>query len=360
MARRLPPNDGLITYIFPKLAAMLAIDQSTELARQHKLAPSEREEMQSDAVERAAAQEACHLVWNHRGRRYELAHPAIGRDANKSPHFAMSPTSPVPPEQPVLHITVSSDGLSSPMSTTSAPPVILVTNPNSSTSAQSSSPADLRMSRLPVSDTEEALASLDFSTMTLHISASQILQVAPSLYAVDSVVAAILAVAVADEATNPIMASMDVWSHRATPKSPASVFGGSVAGSIGGKSYTGSVLYATIAEREEAEEEVIMMRQLRDQEAKGKSGKSSFWGRKEKTKKKKGKKQIVVREFDLEKYGHYQAGTREGEELPGPVRGGLELMFAGLKFIVWMLTLIVQLIAWLTVSMTRCVTSEKF
>jgi hypothetical protein len=31
-ARRLPPGDGLVTYIFPKLAAMLAIDQSNELA----------------------------------------------------------------------------------------------------------------------------------------------------------------------------------------------------------------------------------------------------------------------------------------------------------------------------------------
>src|SRR6266516_7063685 len=55
--RRQPPNDGLVTYIFPKLAAMLAIDQSTALAAKHKLAPSEREEMRSDAIKRAAAQE---------------------------------------------------------------------------------------------------------------------------------------------------------------------------------------------------------------------------------------------------------------------------------------------------------------
>lgn len=192
----------------------------------------------------------------------------------------------------------------------------------------------------------------------MHISASQILQIAPSLYAVDSVVAAILAVAVADEATNPIMASMGLWSPR--PTAPRSVFCGSVTGSIGGKSYTGSVLYATIAEREEAEEEAKFMRQLHDEELKSKSGKTSFWSRKSKTKKEKEKKQILVGEFDLEKYGHYQAGSREGEQLPGAVRGTLELMFSGLKFLVWMLTMLVQLIAWLMVSVTRCVTSEKF
>lgn len=344
---------------------MLAIDQSTELAAQHRLAPSEREEMQSDAVERAAAQEACHLMWNERGRRYEFAHPAIGRDPNKSPHFAMSPTSPAPAGHPVLHITVSSDGLTSPMSTTPAPPVITVTNPNASRFGHSSSPAEIRMSTLPVSDTEEPLASLDFSTMTLRISAAQILEVAPSLYAVDSVVAAILAIAVADEATNPIMASMDIWSPRSRAR--ASMFGGSVAGSvtgsvagsIGGKSYTGSVLYATIAEREEAEEEVKMMRQIRDQEARGKSTKTSFWGRRAK-KQKQQKKQILMGDFDLEKYGHFQAGSREGEELPGAVRGTLELLFTGLKFLVWMLTMLAQILAWLMVSVTRVVTSEKF
>ena len=359
MARRLPPNDGLLTYIFPKLAAMLALDQSTELARMHRLAASEREEVQSDAVERAAAQEASHLFWNERGQRYELVHPAIGRDINEAQDPTTTPISQRSSRQrpPVLHITVSSNGLASPTSD-GLTPVIVVTNPNRSSVATSTSPAEIRMSTLPVSDIEEPLASLDFSNMTLHITAAQILQVAPSLYAVDSIVAAILAVAVADGATNPIMANMDVWSASARSKRPASMFGGSVAGSIGGKSYTGSVLYATIAEREEAEEEVKFMKQLREEEAKGKSGKKPMWSRKSKSKNKK--KQIVVGEFDLEKYGKYQAGSREGEELPGVVRGFLEVMFAGLKFLVWMLTMLTQMIAWIMVNATRCVTSEKF
>jgi hypothetical protein len=119
------------------------------------------------------------------------------------------------------------------------------------------------------------------------------------------------------------------------------------------------VLYATIAEREEAEEEAKLMRQLHKDDTKGKGDKSSFWGKKSKAKKKKKTTKVVVSEFDLEKYGHYQAGSREGEELPGIVRGVLELMFVGLKFVVWLLTMLVQMFAWLTVGITRCVTSER-
>ena len=350
--RRLPPNDGLVTFIFPKLAAMLAIDQSTQLAAQHHLAPTLRDEMQADAVQRAAAQEACHLKWNENERRYELAHPAIGRDPNEEINPDPSPPTPDESEKPVLHITVSSHALASPMSVSAAPPVILVTNPNRSSSSQPSAPAELRMSTVPLHDAEEPLASLDFGSMILHVSAAQILELMPSLYAIDSIVSAIFAVAVADEATNPIMARMDLWIPR--PKAPGSIFGGSVAG----KSYAGSVLYATIAEREEAEEEAKLMRQLHEKDTKGKSAKKSLWAKSKK--KKKQTKQIVIGEFDLEKYGHYQGGSREGQELPGVVRGALEAMFVGLRFIVWMLTTAVQVIAWVMVGLTRCLTSEKF
>jgi len=77
---RQAPYDGLVTYIFPKLAAMLAVDQSNELARLHQLAPTHRDEMQAAAVQRAANQEACRLYWREDANRYELEHPAIGRD----------------------------------------------------------------------------------------------------------------------------------------------------------------------------------------------------------------------------------------------------------------------------------------
>jgi hypothetical protein len=153
---------------------------------------------------------------------------------------------------------------------------------------------------------------------------------------------------------------MDLWSRR--PKPPGSVYGGSVyGGSVGGKSYTGSVLYATLAEREEAEAETKLMRTMHEKDKKGKATKekTSIWTKKSKPKKNQ-KKKIMIQEFDLEKYGQYQAGSREGEKLPGPVRGALEIMFVALKFFVWSLTLLVQFLAWLMVSVTRCVTSERF
>lgn len=357
-ARRLPPNDGLVTYIFPKLAAMLAIDQSNELAAQHGLAPTHRDEMQAEAVARAAAQESCQLKWNETARRYELAHPAIGRDPNKSPRFAQSPTSPLEADLPVLHITVSSHALSSPRGVPTTPPVILVTNPNRSPPTFSM-PADTRVSTLPVHESDEPLASLDFSTMTLHISAKMILQLMPSLYAIDSLVSAIFAVAVADEFTNPIMAQMDIWTPRLSPVAPGSVFGG---GSVAGKSYAGSVLYATLAEREEAEEEAKFMRQVRNKEAKDKvkrASKKSFWSRKQKTDKNRPKK-ILMGEFDLEKLGHYQSGEREGQKLPGVTRSALKAMVLMLQFVVWGLTTLVRFLAWILVGVSRAVTSEKF
>lgn len=365
-ARRLPPNDGLVTYIFPKLAAMLAIDQSNELAAKHGLAPTHRDEMQSEAVARAAAQESCRLTWNEGGRRYELAHPAIGRDPSRSPRFAQSPTSPLEGDLPVLHITVSSHALSSPQSLTTTPPVILVTNPNRS-STMFSTPADARVSTLPVHDSNEPLASLDFATMTLHISAKLILQLMPSLYAIDSLVSAILAVAVADEATNPIMAEIDLWSPRPPPVPRGSVFGGQ---SIGGKSCSGSVLYATLAEREEAEQEARLMRQMHENDTGDKANKAAaaaaggrkkgFWGRKSKKAEKKQPKRILVGEFDLEKMCHYQSGDREGQKLPGVITSALKTMVLLLQFIVWTLTALVRFCAWILVGVTRAVTSEKF
>jgi hypothetical protein len=358
-ARRLPPHDGLLTYIFPKLAAMLAIDQSNELAAAHGLAPTHRDEMQTEAVARAAAQESCRLIWNETGRRYELAHPAIGRDPRKSPHFLQSPISPLEADLPVLHITISTHALSSPRSMAMTPPVILVTNPNQS-SATFATPANMRVSTLPVHESDEPLASLDFGTMTLHISAKLILQLMPSLYAIDSLVSAILAVAVADEATNPIMAEMNIWSPRISPARAGSVLGG---GSVAGRSWTGSVLYATLAEREEAEQEAKLMRQMHDKDAtanaKKTPGNRKFWSRKAK-KEKSRPKQIVMGEFDLEKLGHYQSGQREGQQLPGVTRSVLKGMVLLLQFIVWGLTTLVRVLAWMLVGVSRAVTSEKF
>ena len=356
-ARRLPTHDGLVTFIFPKMAAMMALSQSATLAKQHGLASTDKDDVEAAAVRRAAQQEACHLRWNAFAKRYELDHPAIARRA-RDPNFITSPNTPQlrGNEKPVLHITVSSDSLPS----AASPPVILVTKPYNVTSPVSSVgpglPNGIRLSTLPQSDADSPLASLDLGSLTLQIDANQILTLMPSLFAIDSIISAIFAVAVADQTTNPILGAMPVWMPR--PKAPASQFGGSI------KSYAGSAFYATIAEREEAEEEAEALRKEHEKDVrdakkrKEYSGKRKWYGKREVVKSRK--KQIMIGEFDLEKLGHYQAGERKGEELPAVTQGLVGGLVGTLKFIVWLLTLIVQSVCWILVNATRCVTSEKF
>ena len=184
----------------------------------------------------------------------------------------------------------------------------------------------------------------------------------PSLYAIDCIIAAIMAVAVADDSTNPILAEMNIWkSQTMSPGRAGSVFGGA---SVGGRSFAGSTLYATLAEREEAEDEAKLMKQLHDKDVSGKAKtekKRGFWGGKTKEKKKSGKtKKITVAEIDLEKLTHYQGGEREGQELPGITRSVLKGMVVLLQFLVWALTALVRFLAWALVTGTRAVTSEKF
>ncbi|ETI26038.1 hypothetical protein G647_02815 [Cladophialophora carrionii CBS 160.54] len=415
--RRQPPNDGLVAFVFPKLAAMLAINQSAALAKQHNLAPTDRDDIEAQAVRRAAKQEACSLRYNARGGFYELEHPAIGRGAMGGDFATKSPIPSSPTTirsitgKPVLHIIISKD---SPL------PSIHVVDPNASRRAaasimtpttanpSSAGPGIRRFSTIPQTETSPSLefpplATLDLTSEILHIDANSILELMPSLFSIDCVVSAIMAVAVADATTNPALGSMEVWKPRPAPPSryggPAtgarSIFNGAGApgsvrpvgtrpGSV--KSYAGSAFYATIAEREEAEEEAKLMRKTHREDvraarssskAKSKSKPSRTWfGRstseetdsssdieqgssRRKNKKNKNKK-IVMREFDLEKLGHYQSGDRKGEELPAVTRGAIGGLVMGLKLVVWFLTLVVQVITWLLVHITRGVTSEKF
>lgn len=351
--RRQPPNDGLVTLIFSRLAAMLAVDQAEELSRQYHLAPTEAVEVETDAVRRAVAHESCRLIWNDNQRRYELRHPALAK--RKIPALVGEdgiPLSPVQTKNPgTLHITVyrpseSSDGMRQ-------PPIIVVTNPISTTAVEAAHlAASPRTSTLPLTDIDEPLASLDFGTMTLSISAGLVTSTIPSLYAVDSLIAAILAVAVSDETTNPILADMELYGSVQHPPRISLI---SSAGSS--KRYTGK-FFATLAERDDARDETNLMSQLKLTKAEnGKDRRSSkFWARS-----KSKKKQIVIDEIDLENYGRYGKGSsREGEKLPGVIRATLRFMFWSLELIIRGLTVTAKMLAWLLVNVTRCVTSEKF
>ncbi|RHZ52353.1 hypothetical protein CDV55_101954 [Aspergillus turcosus] len=360
--RRLPPNDGLVTLLFSRLAAMLAIAEAEELAKQHHLSSTEASEVEGNALKRAATQESCRLLWNNEKHLYELQHPSHCKQQPPALVGAAGfgaagiPLSPVRSKYAgILHITVSTPSSDA---KSRQPPTIIVTTPLSPNVMEAASQAATpRTSTLPLTDSDEPLASLDLGTMTLSISATAIINTIPSLYAIDSLVAAMLAVAASDETTNPILADMVLY-----PSNPAS-----------GGMFTGK-LVATLAEREDAEESNRLMSKIKsskfmsdtptDSSGSG-SGKRSFWlwGRSNtaNAKPKSKNKQIVIEQFDLEKYGRYGSGSsREGQKLPGPTRGILWLLFFGLKMIVQTLTVLVKILAWLLVSVTRCVTSEKF
>lgn len=360
-SRRQAPNDGLVTVIFSRLAAMLAIDQARELSMQHHLAPTEAMEVEANAVKRAASQESCRLVWNGKQRQYELRHPSFAKQS--TPALVGEdgiPLSPVQTRTPgTLHITVSTP--SSNGQTPRQPPTILVTNPMPSNAVEAANQAATpRTSTLPQTDTDELLASLDLGTMTLSISAGLTAATIPSLYAIDSLVAAILAVAVSDESTNPVLADMELYVPGQEPSRSSSRGPDSTSTTPRSQGFKGK-LVATLAEREDAEEEAKLMAQLRSSKSKSKSKdeedkKGGFW-----SPSKSKKKRIVIDEIDLEKYGRYGYGSsREGEKMPGITRALLRIMFWALELTVRGLTLGVKALAWLLVNLTRCVTSEKF
>lgn len=360
--RREHPNDGLVTLLFSRLAAMLAIDQAGEISRNYHLSPSETSEVETDALKRAAAQESCRLSWNRHQRLYELRHPS---NSQRHPPALVGaagiPLSPVRSQSPgMVHITVSA-----PSSNASPrqPPTIIVTGPVSPAAMEASQQAaSARTSTLPVTDQDEPLAILDFGTKTLSISPSAVIATIPSLYAIDSLVAAMLAVAVSDEATNPLLADMVLGSPEPSRPTTSQNLGPYSMPVFQGK------LVTTIAEREDTAQSMHLASQIKSAQKKSKSnteskGMFNFWSR-DPSKSKNGaaanKNQPAVEEIDLEKYGRYGSGSRKGQKLPGATRGILRILFFGLDMIVKGLTLLVKVLAWLLVKSTRCVTSEKF
>lgn len=360
-SRREHPNDGVVALLFSRLAAMLAIEQADEVSKQHQLAGSEAAEVERNALGRAAAQESCRLSWNRNLRLYELRHPSLSkRQPAALVGAAGIPLSPVRTQSSgTLHITVSE-----PSSDASPrqPPTIIVTGPVSSTAmAAAQQAATARTSTLPVTDADEPLAALDFATRTLSICPAAVIATIPSLYAIDSLVAAMLAVAVSDEATNPILADMELGSPLIEP--------GYISQSSNSMTFNGPLI-TTLAEREDYAQSMQLADQIESANASAEFAPKrksffKFWNRTpsapQSRRKSKKKQEIVVEEFDLEKYGRYgHSSSRQGEKLPGITRSILKILFFGLDLLVKSLTLLVKIVAWLLVNSTRCVTSDKF
>ncbi|XRM37308.1 hypothetical protein ABZX51_000789 [Aspergillus tubingensis] len=340
-SRRQPPCDGLVSILFPRLAAILAIDQAAEVAEELRLSPIEAAKAEGEALKRVAAQESCKLLWNQSKRVYELHHPALCKQQPPALVGAAGiPLSPVRSKYSgVLHITVSSlpkEG------GCSQPPTILVTTPLPAdvveTGAMAATP---RTSTLPLTDADEPLASLDLRTMTLSLATGSIAATIPSLYAVDCLVSALLTVAVSDESTRPVLEGLKLYDQGlSTPPS----------------STPREEMITALAEQEDAKEGSQLWSKVKSQPKSDDRKGYHFWKRG--PKKPKAQK-AIIEEFDMDKYGRYQGGSREGEELPRITRGCLRVLFWGFNVVVHGLTMVVKGIAWMVVNLTRCCATDS-
>ncbi|RAH85315.1 hypothetical protein BO86DRAFT_188420 [Aspergillus japonicus CBS 114.51] len=355
-SRRELRGDNLVSLLLPRLAAVLALDQVAEMVKEHQLPHQDAIELEADALKRVAEQESCKLFWNSAKHNYELHHPALCKQPPALVGAAGIPLSPVRSKYAgSLQVTVSS---ASAESRSSQPPIILVTTPVSANAIESANAAATpRTSTLPLLDSDEPLAALDLGTMTLSISGVSTINTVPSLYAIDSVVAAMLAVAVSDEATGPILKELVLYgSERSiTPWGP---------GVYGDTGYRGDLVTAA-AERDEAQQGSQLWSTVKSALSGSETSEKPtrwyrFWGRRRRAPKPRSRK-IVVEEFDLERYGRYgQGSSREGQKLPGITRAILRVVFLGLAVVVQLLTWAVKVFAWVLVNTTRCVTSERF
>ncbi|KAL4749930.1 hypothetical protein BDW72DRAFT_177071 [Aspergillus terricola var. indicus] len=386
--RREPPNDGLVSHLFSRLAAMLAIDQATELSRQHQLAPPDAAEVEANALKRAAALESCKLSWNAVQRIYELRHPSLHQNIGAL-HISVS--------TPTTTNTGQSQIQSRELGQSRAP-TILVTVPLPRNSVNVAAKASPRTSTLPLSGSEsesdEPLASLDLRTMTLSVSAVAINNTIPSLYAIDSVVAAILAVAVSDVSTNPVLADMafynlaraQIEAQTRPPRPPRPPQPPQPAHTNRPK------LFATLAERDDIDNDnndtpsvplppqsqTLLQTPPRSRiHSKWFPSLSSLRTRIAVSRHRSAKAKanspasLATEEIDLEKYGvntsssrSTKKGTNKGrkdteEELPGLARGILRLMSWGFRLMFWGVKVALNILGWMLGFVIRRVTGAK-
>ncbi|WEW54978.1 hypothetical protein PRK78_000405 [Emydomyces testavorans] len=339
---------GIALTLFPKLAEILTREQALELARRNQLAPQHAMEAENDALQKSEAQNSCVLELRPAQNRYNLFHPALAGCGITSAADCAIPQ-PLNGHSGLLHATVS----------TSLPntiamrqyPRIQITAPNRNMNHNT------------------PLIVLDLETMALSIFAEQILSTIPSFYSIDTVVAAILTIAVSNETSKSIFASMSIRSSRPTgfpdPYRPDSPRPESTTGKAGIQ------FIATQAEREEAEQEATLMEQIRSKprfQSKHRFSLMSILHRKSandeitevrtKKNKRKAKQPVLVEEIDLERYGDSDAHTSQA--LPRPTRALLKFIFWIFSTIVWLLTMGAKFMVWVVISMTKCLTREKY
>lgn len=110
----LTPNNPLVTTVFPKLAELMALDQSSSIAVDHRLDRQASDDLQAEALDRAHQREASALFWDTDSEKYYLIHPTLSCD-NNSATFTIESTeeevkiyAPIEPPIPVLTLSFSS------------------------------------------------------------------------------------------------------------------------------------------------------------------------------------------------------------------------------------------------------------
>lgn len=418
-------SNDLVTLIIPQLASMLAMEQADERSRSRSrnirryLSPSTMvptgglHERQQNAPNGAPFQEACLLTRNRVQGVYELQNNPQRRPALVAADGIGIALSPVQSRRPrplniIVSSTASGDRYRYHHNYHSRyghpPPTIIVTaSPGSIVncpSVQGANGSSTTLSTIPlptdIDESTTALASLDLGSRTLSLSPAVIAAAFPSPYAIDSLIAAILAVAVSDDATLPFLEDMQLQLSRpqgpimSPSSSPSLIPSPSLSLSLSLNSLrenlsqyprpttliTGNLI-TSLADHEEDKQATEMIARVKTMNNNNNStqgdnrgmrsrslGFLSKFTRSKKTKtktKNEGRKvAAALEDLDLEKYARYGPGSsREGEELPVVTRGLLAFLFWGFEMTVHGLAMMARALAWVLVSVTRFVTCWK-
>ncbi|CAF9909696.1 MAG: hypothetical protein HETSPECPRED_009498 [Heterodermia speciosa] len=87
------PTSPLLATIFPSLAELMALDQSSTIAATHRLPRATSTSLQAEAISRAQQNEASNLLWDSDSGNYYLIHPTLLDNASTTFPISITPSS---------------------------------------------------------------------------------------------------------------------------------------------------------------------------------------------------------------------------------------------------------------------------